>query len=67
MAVQRMHHVGVVVRDLEAAKGFFRAIGLLLEGEEEMEGGWIGAVIGLDAVHSRIAFLRAPAATPRSS
>jgi catechol 2,3-dioxygenase-like lactoylglutathione lyase family enzyme len=60
MAVQRMHHVGVVVEDLEAAKAFFTAIGLLLEGEDEMEGGWIGAVIGLDAVHSRIAFLRAP-------
>ncbi len=60
MAVQRMHHIGVVVQDLDAATEFFVAIGLLLEGEQEMQGDWIGAVIGLETVHSRIAFLRAP-------
>jgi catechol 2,3-dioxygenase-like lactoylglutathione lyase family enzyme len=55
-----MHHVGVVVQDLDAARDFFVAIGLVLEGEAEMQGDWVGAVIGLEAVHSRIAFLRAP-------
>jgi catechol 2,3-dioxygenase-like lactoylglutathione lyase family enzyme len=60
MAVERMHHIGVVVQDLEAAKRFFVAIGLLVEGEDEVEGAWVGRVIGLEDVRSRIAFLRAP-------
>jgi catechol 2,3-dioxygenase-like lactoylglutathione lyase family enzyme len=55
-----MHHVGVVVQDLDAARDFFVAIGLVLEGQDEVQGDWVGAVIGLESVHSRIAFLRAP-------
>jgi catechol 2,3-dioxygenase-like lactoylglutathione lyase family enzyme len=60
MAVKRMHHIGVVVEDLDRAKAFFLAVGLLLDGEQEVSGDWVGAVIGLDGVRSRIAFLRAP-------
>jgi catechol 2,3-dioxygenase-like lactoylglutathione lyase family enzyme len=32
MAVQRMEHIGIVVEDLEAATGFFTALGLELQG-----------------------------------
>ncbi|WP_375387992.1 VOC family protein [uncultured Amnibacterium sp.] len=58
MAVQRMHHVGVVVEDLEATRDFFVAIGLELEGEWVAEGDWVGRVIGLEGVRSRCAMLR---------
>jgi catechol 2,3-dioxygenase-like lactoylglutathione lyase family enzyme len=41
-----MHHVSVVVDDLEAAKAFFVELGMELEGEAPIEGrGWIASTI----------------------
>ena len=41
MTTQRMGHVGVVVGDLAAATAFFVALGLKLQGEGPVEGGWV--------------------------
>lgn len=42
-----MDNVGVVVEDLQASIEFFRELGLELEGQAEIEGGWAGRVTGL--------------------
>ena len=60
MTIQRMDHVGVVVDDLAAAIEFFVALGLVLEGEASVEGGWVDRVIGLEGVRAEIAMLQTP-------
>ncbi|GAB3350872.1 VOC family protein [Modestobacter lapidis] len=60
MAIQRMDHVSVVVDDLEAAKAFFLALGMQLEGEAPIEGRWVDRVNGLDGVRVDIAMMRTP-------
>lgn len=41
MTIQRMEHVGIVVDDLAAATAFFVELGLKLQGEGPVEGGWV--------------------------
>jgi catechol 2,3-dioxygenase-like lactoylglutathione lyase family enzyme len=60
MAVKRMDNVGIVVDDLEAAIGFFRELGLELEGRGMVEGEWAGSVTGLGDQRVEIAMLRTP-------
>jgi catechol 2,3-dioxygenase-like lactoylglutathione lyase family enzyme len=60
MTIKRMDHVGVVVEDLQAAIEFFVALGLELQGEGSVEGGWVDRVIGLDGVRADIAMLQTP-------
>ncbi len=60
MAIQRMDHVGVVVGDLAAALAFFEELGLELQGEATVEGGWVDRVIGLEGVRAKIAMLQTP-------
>ena len=60
MTIQRMDHVSVVVDDLEAAKAFFLALGMELEGEAPIEGRWVDRVNGLDGVRVDIATMRTP-------
>ncbi|MEA2489887.1 MAG: hypothetical protein QOH21_1679 [Acidobacteriota bacterium] len=60
MALQRMDNVLIVVEDIEAAKAFFLELGMELEGETQVEGPWVGQVIGLDDVRADIAMLRTP-------
>jgi catechol 2,3-dioxygenase-like lactoylglutathione lyase family enzyme len=60
MTLQRMDNVLVVVEDLEAAKAFFVALGMELEGEAPVEGGWVDRVVGLDDVRADIAMMRTP-------
>jgi catechol 2,3-dioxygenase-like lactoylglutathione lyase family enzyme len=60
MAVKRMDNVGIVVDDLEAAIGFFRELGLELEGRGMVEGEWAGRVTGLGDQRVEIAMLRTP-------
>jgi len=55
-----MHHVSVVVEDLEAAKAFFVALGMELEGEAPIEGAWVDRVNALDGVRVDIAMMRTP-------
>ena len=60
MTIQGMHHVSVVVDDLEAAKEFFVGLGMELEGEAPIEGPWVDRVNALDGVRVDIAMMRTP-------
>jgi catechol 2,3-dioxygenase-like lactoylglutathione lyase family enzyme len=60
MTIQRMDHVGIVVRDLAAAIEFFVELGLELQGEAQVEGGSVDRVVGLDGVRADIAMLQTP-------
>jgi catechol 2,3-dioxygenase-like lactoylglutathione lyase family enzyme len=60
MAVQRMDNVGIVVENLDRAVEFFRALGLELEGQAEVEGEWAGRVTGLGDQRVEIAMMRTP-------
>lgn len=60
MTLQRMDNVLIVVDDLEAAKAFFLALGMELEGEMPLEGGLVDRVVGLEGVRCEIAMLRTP-------
>jgi catechol 2,3-dioxygenase-like lactoylglutathione lyase family enzyme len=46
----RMDNVLIVVDDLEGAKAFFLDLGLELEGQMTVEGGWVDKVVGLEKV-----------------
>jgi len=60
MTIQRMHHVGVVVDDLAAAKEFFVELGLEVGGEGQAEGDWVDRIVGLEGVRSDTAMLETP-------
>ncbi|HET7416622.1 MAG TPA: VOC family protein [Solirubrobacterales bacterium] len=60
MALQRMDNVLIVVEDLEAAKEFFLELGMEPAGETQVEGDWVGRVIGLEDVRADIVMLRTP-------
>jgi catechol 2,3-dioxygenase-like lactoylglutathione lyase family enzyme len=60
MTIQRMDHVGIVVEDLAAATAFFVELGLELQGEGRVEGGWVDRVVGLEGVRAEIAMLQTP-------
>ena len=60
MTIQGMHHVSVVVDDLEAAKAFFVELGMELEGEAPVEGPWVDRVNALDGVRVDVAMMRTP-------
>ena len=47
-----MEHVGIVVDDLAAAMAFFVELGLKLQGEGPVEGGWVDRVVGLEGVRT---------------
>src|SRR3954449_2607634 len=56
----RLDNVGIVVEDLAAAIGFFRELGLELEGRGMVEGEWAGRVTGLGDQRVEIAMMRTP-------
>jgi catechol 2,3-dioxygenase-like lactoylglutathione lyase family enzyme len=60
MTIKRMDHVGIVVDDLAAATAFFVELGLKLQGEGPVEGGWVDRVVGLEGVRAQIAMLETP-------
>jgi catechol 2,3-dioxygenase-like lactoylglutathione lyase family enzyme len=60
MPIQRMEHVGIVVDDLAAATAFFVELGLKLQGEGLVEGGWVDRVVGLEGVRVEIAMVETP-------
>ena len=55
-----LHHVGVVVDDLEAAVRFFLAVGMRLEGRATVQDDWVDRVIGLEGASSDVAMLETP-------
>ena len=60
MALKRMDNVGIVVDDLDATIGFFRELGLELEGQATIEGDWAERVTGLHPMRVEIAMMRTP-------
>ena len=60
MTIQRMEHVGIVVDDLAAATAFFVELGLKLQGEGSVEGGWVDRVVGLEGVRVDYAMMETP-------
>lgn len=60
-----MEHVGIVVGDLEAAAAFFVELGLKLQGEGQVEGGWVDRVVGLEGVRVEYAMTETPGGNGR--
>jgi catechol 2,3-dioxygenase-like lactoylglutathione lyase family enzyme len=60
VSIERMDHVGVVVDDIVAATAFFAELGLELQGEAQVEGGWVDRVVGLEGVRAKIAMMQTP-------
>ena len=60
MKIQRIDHVGVIVRDLAAARAFFVDLGLEVLGEGDVEGAWVDRVTGLDGGKAAWVMLRTP-------
>lgn len=60
MTVQRMHHVGIVVDDLEAATAFFVELGLERQGGGSVGGSWVDRVVGLEGVRAEMAMMETP-------
>ncbi|ATL33059.1 VOC family protein [Streptomyces formicae] len=60
MTTLRMDHVSVVVDDLEAAVAFFAELGMVAEGEAQVEGESVDRICGLTDVRADIAMMRTP-------
>jgi catechol 2,3-dioxygenase-like lactoylglutathione lyase family enzyme len=60
VTVERLDNVGIVVKDLDAAIGFFTELGLALEGRAPIEGDWADGVTGLRGMRVEIAMMRTP-------
>jgi catechol 2,3-dioxygenase-like lactoylglutathione lyase family enzyme len=60
MTIQRMDHVGIVVDDIAAATEFFVELGLKLQGEGQVAGGWVDRVVGLEGVRAELAMMETP-------
>src|SRR5436309_12541295 len=60
MTILRMDNVLIVVGDQEAAKAFFVALGMALDGETTVEGAWADRVVGLENIRCDIAMMRTP-------
>lgn len=60
MAIKQMHHVSVVVDDLEAAIAFFTALGMTIEGRAPIEGPWVDRINGIDGIRVDIVMMRTP-------
>ena len=60
MTLQRMDNVLIVVDDLEAAKAFFVALGMELEGETTVEGPSVDRLVGLQNVRATLVLMRTP-------
>jgi catechol 2,3-dioxygenase-like lactoylglutathione lyase family enzyme len=58
--IRQLHHVSVVVDDLEASMAFFGELGMELEGEAHIEGPWVDRINALDDVRVDIAMMRTP-------
>ena len=56
----KLENVGIAVRDLEAAIGFFTDLGLSVLGRDTVSGEWTDTAVGLDGNHANIAMLQTP-------
>lgn len=60
MTIRQLHHVSVVVEDLDAAIAFFTALGMEPEGEAPIAGESVDRVNGIEGVRAQIAMMRTP-------
>jgi catechol 2,3-dioxygenase-like lactoylglutathione lyase family enzyme len=60
MTIKKLHHVSVVVDDLDAAIAFFTTLGMTREGEAPIEGPWVDRVNGIEGVKVDIVMMRTP-------
>lgn len=60
MAIKRMDHLGIVVRDLEAATAFFIELGFEQQGSGRVGGDLVERIVGLPGVQSDFAMLKTP-------
>jgi catechol 2,3-dioxygenase-like lactoylglutathione lyase family enzyme len=60
LTIERLEHVGIVVRDLAAATKFFVQLGLELQGEGAVEGRSVDRINGLEGVRADIVMLQTP-------
>lgn len=60
MKVTHVDHIGINVKDLQAAKAFFTDIGFTVMGEATMQGELVDRVTGLTGVKDDITMLQAP-------
>jgi catechol 2,3-dioxygenase-like lactoylglutathione lyase family enzyme len=59
--VQRLHHTGYTVSDLDHSLEFYRdLLGCEVIATQEKEGGYLAAIVGYPSAHVRMAHLRAP-------
>jgi len=58
--VRRFDHVGITVADLDAAIGFFAALGLEADGRAHVEGEFIDIVTGIPGARTEICMMRVP-------
>lgn len=58
MKLEKMDHVGIVIKDLEEVKHFFNTLGLELIGEQNVNGEWINNIYGVNAVEATIAMMK---------
>lgn len=58
MSVLQMHHISIVVTDLESAKAFFTELGMELEGEAPIEGRWADRINNIDNLRCTIAMMK---------
>lgn len=63
MAIKRMDHLGIVVRDLPAATRFFVELGFEEQGAGRVGGDLVARIVGLPGVQSDFAMLKTPGGT----
>lgn len=56
----QLENVGIAVRYLEEAIGFFTDLGLTVLGRDTVSGEWTDTAVGLDGNHAKIAMLQTP-------
>jgi catechol 2,3-dioxygenase-like lactoylglutathione lyase family enzyme len=60
MGIERLENIGIVVEDLANVIEFFVELGLTVQGQQFVEGGWVDQVVGLENVRTEIAILATP-------
>ena len=60
MKILRIDHIGINVNDLGAAKAFFLALGLKIQGKGKVQGEWVDRIVGLRGVKSSLIMLATP-------
>lgn len=60
MSVRKIDHICINVNDLEAAKAFFLDLGMVVQGEDELQGAWLEPLLGLTNVHTAVVYMQPP-------